>query len=300
MKKLSAPSFRRARDFLLTQARPLERALFAHEFEAGPRGAVLEALAPFQNADGGYGHALEPDVRLPASSAIATLTGLDVLREIAAGSEELPVRRALAWVVQEYDAALPGWRSVPPAVDDFAHARHWSWDRHAPGAAWPHLLVPGARLLSHLQHWRALAPPELVADAGVALRAHVETLTPPVFGDGLHYASTVDEPRLRTKLCRLALESVNTNPAEWGGYVNKPLKLAPLPESPFADVLAGPVSTNLDYEIEQQPSDGGWEPNWSWQGAYEAEWQVARREWRGELTLKTLRSLRAYGRIEGL
>ena len=45
MKKLSAPNFRRARDFLHGQARPLERALFAHEFEAGPRDAVQEALA---------------------------------------------------------------------------------------------------------------------------------------------------------------------------------------------------------------------------------------------------------------
>jgi hypothetical protein len=93
---------------------------------------------------------------------------------------------------------------------------------------------------------------------------------------------------------------VSTDPASFGEYVNKALKLAPLPESLFADVLAGPVATTLDYEIEHQQSDGGWDPNWSWQGAYPAEWEIARREWRGELTLKTLRSLRAYGRIEGL
>jgi hypothetical protein len=261
---------------------------------------VLEALAAFQNADGGYGHALEPDLRLPASSGIATLTGLDVLREIHAEADEPQVRRALAWVVSAYDEALPGWRSVPPAVDDFAHARHWSWDRHAAGAAWPHILVPGAGLLSHLQRWRALAPAALVASYTDAFRVHIESLERCDFGDGLHYASTVDAPELRTKLRQLARDSVNANPAEWAGYVNKPLKLAPLPGSLFADVLAGPVAANLDYEIEQQQSDGGWLPNWSWFGAYEAEWQVAKREWRGELTLKTLRSLRAFGRIEGL
>ncbi len=53
MKKLPSPSYRRARDFIHGQARPLERARFAHEFEAGPREAVLEALAPYQNPDGG-------------------------------------------------------------------------------------------------------------------------------------------------------------------------------------------------------------------------------------------------------
>ena len=45
MKKLSAPAYRRARDYLHTQARSLDRALFAHDFEAGPRAAVLDALA---------------------------------------------------------------------------------------------------------------------------------------------------------------------------------------------------------------------------------------------------------------
>jgi hypothetical protein len=299
MKTLSAPNFRLARDFLRAQARPLERALFAHEFEAGPREAVLDALSAFQNEDGGYGRALEPDLRLPASSGIATLTGLDVLREIDASADETQVRRALAWVVRAYDADLPGWRSVPPAVEDFAHANHWSWALHGPGGAWPHILIPGARLLSHLQHWRSLAPAGLLRSYTEAFRAHVEGLAGEVGGDSLYYASTVDAAPLRAKLRQLALANVNTNPAEWGEYVNKPLKLAPLPGSLFADVLAGPLAANLDYEIERQQSDGAWDPNWSWRGAYEAEWQLARREWRGELTLKTLRSLRAYGRIEG-
>jgi len=300
MKKLSAPNYRRARDYLLTQARPLERALFAHEFEAGPRDAVLEALAAYQNPDGGFGRALEPDVRLPASSGIATLTGLDVLREIDADADEPQVRRALAWVVAAYDEDVPGWRSVPESVDDFAHAPHWSWAPHAPGSAWPHILIPGARLLSHLQHWRSLAPAALLAGYTEAFRAHVETLAGPIGGDGLYYASTVDDPASRGKLCQLALDNVSTNPAEWAEYVSKPLKLAPLPGCLFAEVLAGPVLANLDFEIEQQANDGAWEPNWSWRGAYAAEWEQALREWRGELTLKTLRSLRAYGRIEGL
>lgn len=299
MMKLAAPAYRRARDYLYSQARPLDRALFAHAFEGGSRQAVLEALAAYQNADGGFGRALEPDVRLPDSSALATLTGLDVLREIDAGAAEPLVRRALAWVVAAYDEALPGWRSVPPTVDAFPHASHWSYALHAPGGAWPHFLIPGARLLSHLQHWRALAPEKLLARYTEAFHAYVEELAGEVGGDSLYYASTVDAPRLREKLRALALANVSTDPAEWTRYVNKPLKLAPVPESMLAEPLAAAVSTNLDWEIEHQAGDGAWDPNWSWNGAYPAEWEVARREWRGELTRKTLQSLRAWGRIEG-
>ncbi len=261
---------------------------------------MLEALAAYQNADGGFGRAIEPDVRLPASSAIATLTGHAVLREVEAGADDPQVRRALAWVVAAHDEAVPGWRSVPASVDDFPHAGHWSFALHGPGGSWPHFLIPGARLLSHFQHWPALVPASLLAGYTEAFRAHVEMLAGPIGGDGLYYASTVDDPSLRPKLCALALANVSTNPSEWTEYVNKPLKLAPLPGCAFAEVLAEPVSANLDWEIGQQASDGAWEPNWSWRGAYPAEWEVALREWRGELTLKTLRSLRAYGRIEGL
>jgi len=300
MKKLSAPAYRRARDFLHTQARPLERALFAHAFEGGPRAAPLQALAAYQNPDGGFGRAIEPDVWLPESSGIATLTGLDVLQDLGAGADEPGVRRALAWVVAQYDPAIPGWRCVPPAVDDFPHAGHWSWALHQPGGSWPHVLVPGARLLAHLQHWRTLAPAPLLASFGEAFCAHVETLDGAVGAHSLYYASTVEAPRLREKLCDLAVRNVNRNPAEWTEYVNKPLRLAPAPDSAFAGVLAEVVQLNLDWEIDQQSSDGGWVPNWSWQGAYPPEWEIARREWRGELTLSALRSLRAYGRIEGL
>jgi len=239
-------------------------------------------------------------VLLPESSGIATLTALDVLHDVGAGADAPQLRRALGWLVEQFDPSLPGWRAVPPAVDDFPHAGHWSFALHAPGGGWPHLLIPGAGLLAHLQHWRALVPAALLESLTQAFRAHVAALEGEACGDSLYYASKVDLPELREKLRALARANVNTNPAEWGEYVNKPLKLAPLPDSPYAECLTGPVAANLDYEIERQAADGGWDPNWSWRGAYPAEWEIARREWRGELTHKTLRSLRAFGRIEGL
>ena len=72
MKMLSREAFGRAADYLRNEARPLERALFAHHFEGGGRTAVLAALVPYQNADGGFGRALEPDMRAEASSVLAT------------------------------------------------------------------------------------------------------------------------------------------------------------------------------------------------------------------------------------
>jgi hypothetical protein len=87
--------------------------------------------------------------------------------------------------------------------------------------------------------------------------------------------------------------------ARWGEYVPKPYKLAPLPDSTLARDLEADVARNLDYEIAQQSADGSWAPYWSWKGAYPEAWAAAEREWRGELTLGLLESLRSFGRIEG-
>ena len=70
---LSTDAQASARAFIVAHARPLERAWYAYQFESGPAEAVLDTLAAFQNADGGFGHGLEPDVQLPNSSAIDPL-----------------------------------------------------------------------------------------------------------------------------------------------------------------------------------------------------------------------------------
>ena len=56
-----------AAGFVWRTARLLDRHRFAHLFLDGDRAPVLAALAAYQNPDGGFGNALEPDLRGPAS-----------------------------------------------------------------------------------------------------------------------------------------------------------------------------------------------------------------------------------------
>ena len=72
MKTLTKDGFDRAKNFIQTQGRPLEQALFKLEFENGSVDDVLIQLGEYQNPDGGFGNALEPDVRTPTSSALRT------------------------------------------------------------------------------------------------------------------------------------------------------------------------------------------------------------------------------------
>jgi hypothetical protein len=55
MKQLGGEAFERARQFLIEQARPLERAFFKHRLEGATMDGALAELARFQNRDGGFG-----------------------------------------------------------------------------------------------------------------------------------------------------------------------------------------------------------------------------------------------------
>ena len=264
---------------------------------------MLEALAAFQNPDGGFGHALEPDLRMPGSSVLATLSALDALRDLGCGAGDVGDRGGVAWLVARFDPALPGWRYVGPGAEASPLAPHWRWELHRPGGPWDHVLNPGSRVRSVLSHWPELAPAGLRETLEHAfLRRVTEAAARPhdLGVDTLHYAAAVDNAVSRAALRAAAVQAVSRDPAEWATYCAKPLRLAPAPDSPLAGCLAPELAANLDWELQHQADDGSWLPNWTWQGHFPEAWEVARREWQGDLTLRTLRSLRAFGRIEGL
>ncbi|WP_299540527.1 hypothetical protein [uncultured Streptomyces sp.] len=72
----------RAERFVWLTARVLEQRRFAHLFLGGSADAVDTALASYLNEDGGYGHALEPDLRGPPSQPLHTAHALGVLDSI--------------------------------------------------------------------------------------------------------------------------------------------------------------------------------------------------------------------------
>ncbi|HLY32861.1 MAG TPA: hypothetical protein VKQ36_17690, partial [Ktedonobacterales bacterium] len=72
----TSPHLPKATEFTWSIARLLERRRFAYLFLDGERQAVLDALRPYQNPDGGFGNGLEPDIRAPVSQSVPTWTAL--------------------------------------------------------------------------------------------------------------------------------------------------------------------------------------------------------------------------------
>jgi hypothetical protein len=79
-------------------ARLIDRHRFAHLFLGGDRAPVLAALAAYQNPDGGFGNALEPDLRGPASQPETAEVAFWVLDEVGAMDHPM-VAAACDWLV---------------------------------------------------------------------------------------------------------------------------------------------------------------------------------------------------------
>ena len=65
-----------ARTFTYANARVLERHRVAALIDGAPAEPVVAALRAYRNPDGGFGHALEPDVRGPAERARGGAAGV--------------------------------------------------------------------------------------------------------------------------------------------------------------------------------------------------------------------------------
>jgi len=309
MHYLTPQAFARARDFLKTQARPLDRALFEVHFEQAAAERALAELEKFQNDDGGFGHALEPDMRTPSSSALATGIGLTVLKDLGCPAAHPLVRGAVAYLLQTFDAQQNIWRVIPRDANDHPHAPWWHDEDGSLARTFGGFpIIPRAQLIGLLHHYAKDVPAgwlQAVTERTVADSETLEDLGSGG-GDDLRYTLSLAETpalpeafrsRLRIRLRAIAPQTVSRDPQTWESYCIPPLKLAPSPDSIVADLLQDVMPAYLDYLIAHQTDAGTWEPTWTWGDFYPDVWPQAKLEWRGHLTLETLTSLQAYGRI---
>lgn len=277
-----------AEHFLFANARLLERHRAAVLLHGAPVGPVLDVLRAYRNPDGGFGNALEPDVRAPESEPVATLAALDVLAEIGALDDPM-VTDAAAWIasIADPDGGVPF--VLPTAA---AHPR----------APW---MVPSAGG-SHLTF--ALAAALWKADAGEPWRRRAtewcwaklensEELSAYWVKFSLDFLDHVPEQSRASAAIegvRPLIGSDGSLPVP-GGAANErltPLTLAERPDGRSRGLFTdGQIADDLDRLERGQQGDGGWTFDWlAWSPGQTVEW-------RGAVTLRALIKLRAHRRI---
>lgn len=119
--------FENAKNFVYRNARPLDFARWRFHFENAGAEEVLAILASYQNADGGFGNAIEPDLWNPKSTPAGTLAAAEILRETGFTDGSHPiVQGMLGYLASGKDFEKDGWFFTVPANNAYPHAEWWS------------------------------------------------------------------------------------------------------------------------------------------------------------------------------
>lgn len=117
--------FNKARNFIYRNARPLDLALWRYHFESGSRKDVTDILSVYQNSDGGFGHAIEPDNWNVRSTPIATWQAICDLKEIGIDENSNIVKKILEYLDSGKDFENGKWYVTVKSNNDCPHAVWW-------------------------------------------------------------------------------------------------------------------------------------------------------------------------------
>jgi hypothetical protein len=292
--------------FATTHARILDRRRLAwalgepagDDGAHGPAGDVISALDAYRNPDGGYGWALEPDLRAVESQPAGAMHALDVLAEVA------PVVSPRAAEVCDWldrvtlaDGGLP---FVLPIGDPTGCAPWWvggdpatsSLQMTAQVAARAHLVARHDPAVAR-HPWLGRAT-DWCLDALHALDGRPQAYEL-LFALHLLDAAADTVAGARELLDELGgyLPPDGVLPVEGGaeGESLRPLDVSPVPDRPVRRLLAPEVvAADLDRLAGGQQADGGWLVD------FRSSSPAAALEWRGHATVRAVTILRAHAR----
>jgi hypothetical protein len=298
------PDFSAATAFIWRTARLIDRLRFAYLFLGGSRDAVLAALRSYQNADGGFGNGLEPDLRAPISQPAPVLSALEILDQIDGFADPM-VKKACDYLltITTSDGGVP---FVLPSALAYPRAPWWQTTDQPPAAITFTALIAGLLHKHQVAHpwldhatdycWRQVFAFDVTGAEGASWNTNkigksYEARSILAFLEHVPDRRRAEEAFARIGRLVLERKLMELDP-NTPGEVHTPLDYAPSPQSLAHSLFSDEIlSTHLDTLVAAQQPDGGWMFKWM-------EWNPATTlEWRGWLTVETLLILRAYGRL---
>jgi hypothetical protein len=283
-------------------ARPLDWAIWRAWRDDGTWLDVIPHLAAYQNADGGFGHGIEPDVWHPASSPLATSVALQYAHTAGIPIHHPLVQRACAYLATSYDVDSHKWHPMAPGVNNYPHAPWWHADastgHNALDDDWPN---PTAEIIGYLNayHGADVDMPTL-HDTLIHHITQADTMESHALACYVRAYDWVP-PQVQVVLyphvVRLLRQTIHPIPAEWQRtYVPTPLDYVHTPASSFFTEIEALITIQLDQWCMYVQQHALWMPTWQW-GQYADEWATAQRWWAGKMTVERMMILRRFGRI---
>ena len=283
--------------YITKNARPLELAVFRYFFEEGSNKDVIDELSRFQNADGGFGHALEPDFFNPNSSPIATNDAIITLSRVNALDSTSDMVKGVVRYLESHDSFNEDKKRWLFAIDsnkDYPHAI-W-WEKKGDGIS---KFNPSVSLAAFMVCYGKRTPlyEEIIKEAieylkngeisGDDVNCYLlayELLTSNSIND------IVDLNTFKALLCNAIENCICKDISKYG------VEYVPMPSVIFTGKYTEFITPEIKSLIvaekdilgKLQMEDGGFDITWKWYTPYTDEYEQARNWWRPRITIEKL------------
>lgn len=275
MKKHSIKLYQEVRQWIYRNARQIDLAIWQYTFENGSKEAVLSALAFYQNDDGGFGNTLDPDSWNPNSSPCATLTAINILKDIDFSDLQHPIIQGIFKFLESGTHFSENkWLFSIPSNDNYARGPWWTYsyeinetESTGVSAEIASFILRLADRDSELYKKAILVSENLIhnyktqdnyGDMGVEGYIVLFETLQQIREDQLDYAI------LTNTLHERVYNAIERDTSKWASYGCRPSNLINSPNSIFYKDNEEIIQKELDYLFDTKPQNDVWDITWSW------------------------------------
>lgn len=303
---LDKERFNKVSESIMKYGRGLEKSLFKKYFNNASDQLVINELKKFQNEDGGFGHGIESDFRLPYSSPMATSVGVRILSKVNSSDESREmIKAAIEYLERSFCKKRNGWFAVSKEVNNFPHAPWWHYSEDLKMTVidknWGN---PSAEIIAYLYKYREnvrkLNVDNLIEYAINYIENKKEFNSENELFCYIKLYKVLPEKLQKRleKVISLAIDEVIIyDEKRWHEYVPTPIDFVKSSNSFRFGVLESKINDNLDFVIKKLESNDFIKPPWG-KSFYKDDLKEAYNEWIGVLGLKSLITLNKFNRIK--
>jgi len=321
MLKLNKNDFNEVRQWMYRNARQIELTLWQYEFENGSKEAVLDALAFYQNEDGGFGNTLEADSWNPNSTPYTTMHAATMLNNIGFTDAQHPVVKGILRFFDndrtEYFGE-DGWAWTIATNDEYPRAPWWNFvttshDNTIVGFGLTAEIIgfilttaeQGSSVYKKAENLvkkivELSGDSEMHGEDGGSLNALgvttlAETLQKLDLLDKLNATSLPENAKI------MVAKTIETDSSKWAEYGSFPHFIIETPDNMHYQDYQVAIEKELDYLIETRPEKSVWGISWTWfdnMAQYASNFAVSENWWKSYHAIWKMRFLRNFDRLE--
>ncbi|QAA32354.1 hypothetical protein [Clostridium manihotivorum] len=290
-------------------ARELEVAIWKFHFENGTKEDVINALIYYQNEDGGFGNAIDPDNWDVNSSPYATLFALNILKDIEFDDMQHPIYLGIKKYIDTELNFPEGCTFTVITNRNYPHASFHNYDENYNKIESTGVILGFSSFI--IDHYRDSKTYPAVMEL---MEKMIEKLFSDEHGDmgPTGYISLVnsmkqaqlegyDYDKLELRLKELVNGSIQRNPEQWCYYGYRPSDYIKSKDSIFYQGNEEIINVELDFLHDTLPQNDVWPISWSWfenNDKYPKEAVISLNWWKATKAIERARFLKSFMRIQ--